>query len=549
VKPGEDANGDHKVEMGGRKRQGVNVRMLHSHTISDAGLGDPLGSGAHHRLACAHGIDEEATFREPHGQVAGAASDLQRARATLERARGDEGQDDILAALVDEALQVGTPIDSVPIRRRRVEVLFYVPLKITSCADASRRVLDALPLDPSMGSHLASRRRQPAHRVICALSDKFAANRKRVNRYALPTASGVTKLSIYLAPTSTSGSQVLKVIIYADNGGAPGALLGVSERLTFTSASSAGWYDLVFPSPVKLAAGNYWIGVITGASNGVAGFRYDSVTGSRDFNINQYSSGPSDPFGSSFTTDNEQTSLYATYTGDLGNTKPPAITGTPQQGQTLTEVHGTWTSEPTGYAYQWQRCDSSGSNCMSISGATGQTYALAAADVGQTIRVQETASNASGSGTASSSATAVVTPLPPVSTAPPTISGTAQQGQTLTAVNGAWTNEPTGYAHQWLQCDSSGSSCTPIAGATAQTYVLVGGDVSHTIRVQETASNEGGSSAPATSAQTAAGHATERRQSRTPLQLAGVPRDRLEQRRAGGDLDAQRPRVRDQMRA
>lgn len=326
MKPGEDANGDHKVEMGGRKRQGVNVRMLHSHTISDAGLGDPLGSGAHHRLACAHGIDEEATFREPHGQVAGAASDLQRARATLERARGDEGQDDILAALVDEALQVGTPIDSVPIRRRRVEVLFYVPLKITSCADASRRVLDALPLDPSMGSHLASRRRQPAHRVICALSDKFAANRKRVNRYALPTASGVTKLSIYLAPTSTSGSQVLKVIIYADNGGAPGALLGVSERLTFTSASSAGWYDLVFPSPIKLAAGNYWIGVITGASSSVAGFRYDSVSGSRDYNANTYTSGPTNPFGS-FTTDSEQMSLYATYTPAAETQSPAQASG------------------------------------------------------------------------------------------------------------------------------------------------------------------------------------------------------------------------------
>jgi hypothetical protein len=65
-------------------------------------------------------------------------------------------------------------------------------------------------------------------------------------------------------------------------------------------------------SPVKLAAGNYWIGVITGGTGGVAGFRYDSVAGSRDYNFNVYTSGPSNPFGA-VSTDAEQTSLYATY--------------------------------------------------------------------------------------------------------------------------------------------------------------------------------------------------------------------------------------------
>ena len=64
---------------------------------------------------------------------------------------------------------------------------------------------------------------------------------------------------------------------------------------------------------LQLAAGQYWIGVITGASNSVAGYRYDSVEGARDWNANTYTSGPTNPFGS-FTTDNEQMSLYATYT-------------------------------------------------------------------------------------------------------------------------------------------------------------------------------------------------------------------------------------------
>src|SRR5207245_4305428 len=115
------------------------------------------------------------------------------------------------------------------------------------------------------------------------------------------------------------------------------------------------------------------------------------------------------------------------------------------------------------------------------------------------IRVQETASNATGPGApATSAATAVVVPPVPTNTSPPTISGTAQQGQTLTESHGSWTNSPTSFSYQWQQCDALGNACLPISGATNQTYVPVGGDVGHTIRVQETATNAGGSSRPTT---------------------------------------------------
>src|SRR5207302_415257 len=139
-----------------------------------------------------------------------------------------------------------------------------------------------------------------------------------------------------------------------------------------------------------------------------------------------------------------------------------------------------------------------------IAGATSQTYVPVAADVGHTIRVQETASNAGGTSTPATSAqTTVVVPPVPVNTAPPTITGTAQQGQTLTEAHGTWTNSPTSYAYQWQRCNSEAACRSAIAGATSQTYVLVAEDVGRTIRVQETASNAGGSSSPATSAQTA----------------------------------------------
>jgi iron transport multicopper oxidase len=338
---------------------------------------------------------------------------------------------------------------------------------------------------------------------VGASSDTFLADRKRASRYALASAGSVSKLSIYLAPTGTAGQQLLKGLIYADSSNAPGALLGTSEQLVFKNTNSAGWYDLVFSSPVKLAAGNYWIGAISGATSSVAGWRYDSVAGSRDYNSNTYTSGPTNPFGS-VTTDAKQASLYATYgptpTSAPVNTTPPTITGTAEQGQPLTEHNGSWTNEPTSYTYQWEQCNSAGTGCLPIPNATKPTYVPGPEDVGHTIKVQETASNAAGPGSpATSAATAEVKPPVPANTSLPSITGTAQQGQMLTEHSGSWANEPTSFAYQWLQCDGSGNNCKAIGGATTQTYELAPGDVGHTIRVQETASNTAGPSSPATS--------------------------------------------------
>jgi len=92
---------------------------------------------------------------------------------------------------------------------------------------------------------------------------------------------------------------------------------------------------------------------------------------------------------------------------------------------------------------------------------------------------------------------------PPEDISPPTISGTAEQGQTLTEEHGSWTNEPSSFSYQWEGCNASGGECEPIEGATSQTYLLAPQDVGHTIRVQETATNEAGSGGPATSEATA----------------------------------------------
>jgi hypothetical protein len=179
------------------------------------------------------------------------------------------------------------------------------------------------------------------------------------------------------------------------------------------------------------------------------------------------------------------------------NTAAPTVSGTAQQGQTLSTTNGSWSNGPTSYSYQWQDC--SGSVCTSIGGATGSSYTLQSSDVGDTVDVIVTATNAGGSGSATSSKTAAVKPLAPVNTAAPTVSGTAQQGLALSTTNGSWSNSPTSYSYQWQDC--SGSVCTSIVGATGSSYTLQSLDVGDTIDVVVTATNAGGSGS-ATSSKT-----------------------------------------------
>jgi hypothetical protein len=75
------------------------------------------------------------------------------------------------------------------------------------------------------------------------------------------------------------------------------------------------------------------------------------------------------------------------------NTGAPSISGATVSGRLLTEGHGSWIYGPTGFAYQWFRCNGAGANCTPIGGATNQFYALGKADIGARMRVQEIATS------------------------------------------------------------------------------------------------------------------------------------------------------------
>jgi hypothetical protein len=190
-------------------------------------------------------------------------------------------------------------------------------------------------------------------------------------------------------------------------------------------------------------------------------------------------------------------------TGPPVTTTAPTVTGTAKDGQTLTTTNGTWAGTATiTYTRQWKRCNSAGASCTNISGATGTSYTLVAADVGSTVKATWTATNSLGSATADTALSAVVTAAAPVNTVAPAITGTAKDGQTLTSTTGTWTGSATiTYTRQWKRCDTAGANCTNISGATANTYVVGGSDVGSTIKVTVTATNGGGpasADAPAT---------------------------------------------------
>ena len=167
------------------------------------------------------------------------------------------------------------------------------------------------------------------------------------------------------------------------------------------------------------------------------------------------------------------------------NTALPIITGTVRAGQTIQVSTGTWTGYPTPtYSYEWRI----GGGNNSYAGSTSSSITIPPGYVGSKLYCRVTATNTAGTSGASSADTVTITKGvgAPVNTVAPSISGTAQVGQTLTANIGTWTGTPTPtYSYEW-------QNSSYIILSTSSTYTVASSDVGKTIYVYITATNTDG---------------------------------------------------------
>ena len=215
------------------------------------------------------------------------------------------------------------------------------------------------------------------------------------------------------------------------------------------------------------------------------------------------------------------------------NTAPtgaPIITGTAQVGETLTadgsgigDVDGLYWAK---FAYQWL------ADGADIAGANATTYTLTADDEGSAVKVRVSFTDDAGNEeelTSAATDTVAFAAQQQVANSPatgaPTISGTAQVGETLTAdISGiadadGLTN--VSYSYQWIRTD--GSTDTDITSATGSSYTLVADDEGKTIKVRVSFRDDVGKDETLTSAATdMVSHAIQQQTSNSPATGAPV---------------------------
>jgi hypothetical protein len=141
----------------------------------------------------------------------------------------------------------------------------------------------------------------------------MAADRKRASRFALTSTSTFTAMKAYVdGGAATTGSQPLRGIIYSDGSGAPDKPLATSAAVTVSAGRAPGQITLSFSSPVRLASGNYWLGLHSGGTTRVARYAATTVSAALRFNngADSFSDGSSNPFGAT-SADNKQMSIAA----------------------------------------------------------------------------------------------------------------------------------------------------------------------------------------------------------------------------------------------
>jgi hypothetical protein len=173
----------------------------------------------------------------------------------------------------------------------------------------------------------------------------------------------------------------------------------------------------------------------------------------------------------------------------------PAITGTVKDTYQLTNTGGTWRGAGIAYTYAWQRCSTtSATSCSAIAGQTTTTYDLTAGDIGSYLRATVTAVNSHATiGPVGTTIVGPVTAAAPRNLRAPSLIGFEYKDASLQIDRGDWAGTaPLGYGYQWERCDSTGTTCFPVAGATSASYTPVGEDLGSRLRALVTVTNTAG---------------------------------------------------------
>ena len=191
---------------------------------------------------------------------------------------------------------------------------------------------------------------------------------------------------------------------------------------------------------------------------------------------------------------------------NVAATGAPTISGTPERGRTLTADTSGISDQNgltnPGFTYQWLRDDSP------VPGATGQDYTLISDDVGSRMKVRVDFVDDDGNQESLTSAATdeVTRPANVAATGAPTITGTEQVGDVLSADASGIADENgldnARFTYQWIRND--GNADSEIPGETGSVYTLTTDDLNHTIRVKVSFTDDDGYEETATSAATGA---------------------------------------------
>jgi hypothetical protein len=340
-------------------------------------------------------------------------------------------------------------------------------------------------------------------------TDTDPAGSAEAFEYTALASGTVNSLALYVASGSTARSIV--VGLYTNAAGHPGTLL---TSATISSPVAGAW-NTVSVQPVAVSAGSiYWLAAL--ASGGkLTLLDIEGGGPTQESKSNSLGTLPSS-WSSGATYANSPASFYASAAVVGPPPPPPTPTASftyspasPVVGEPVT-FNGASSTCPEGpCTYEWSN-DGGPSQPIppQFPLGSGQTITLTFSSAGTEYMRLLVTDVLGATATIEHNVTVAPEPPPPPppppptapsNTAAPSVSGTAQVGQTLTAHNGTWSGTaPISYTYQWQR-----DGTTDIVGATGPTYKPVAADVEHTLDVLVTATNSAGSESAA-SAKTAA---------------------------------------------